>query len=130
MRKILVVDDERRIADMMQKFLSRMGFEVVEAYGGEEALGILRSGVRFDMMIVDIRMPGVNGFEVIKATFAMSIKMPIIVLTGTVDAETCIAELGGLGFSASDIVRKPADLFELLELVKSKLGAEEENGSA
>jgi len=125
MRKILVVDDERRIADMIQEFLSRNGFEITKAYGGEEALGVLRSGARFDMMVVDIRMPKVDGFEVIKTAAAMSIKTPAIVLTGTVDAAKCLVELVGMGFTDSDIVRKPADLFEILELINSKLGSEE-----
>ena len=89
-------------------------------------LNVLRSGARFDMMIVDIRMPKVDGFEVIKTAAAMSIKTPAIVLNGTVDAATCIAELGALGFTDRDIVRKPADLFEILELINSKLGSAEE----
>ncbi|MFH1396966.1 MAG: response regulator [Candidatus Omnitrophota bacterium] len=66
MPKILVVDDEQRIADILEKYLSLNGFEVIKAIGGEEAVKILNSDAKVDMMVLDMKMPKVNGMNVIQ----------------------------------------------------------------
>jgi len=66
MPKILVVDDEEGIRRVLAEFLTKMGFEIIKASAGEEAIGLLRSGVEMDLMVIDMKMPKVGGLEVLK----------------------------------------------------------------
>ena len=121
MRKILVVDDEPRIADIIEKYLSMNGFEIVKAMGGEEALEILQSDAKMDMMILDMKMPRVSGIDVMRKTKEFGRDLPILLLTGSIDAEERFNEVKDSGFSFDNILYKPVDLSVLLEKVKKKL---------
>jgi DNA-binding response OmpR family regulator len=122
MPKILVVDDEERIRRVLAEFLAKMGFEVIQAPGGEEAIAMIRSGAELDLMIVDMKMPKVAGFDVLKEKYNLNDQRPVIILTGSIDAEHYYAELRELGYSLKDdIVYKPVDLFVLLDVMKKKL---------
>jgi len=121
MHKILVVDDESRIAKVLQDFLVKMGFEVTVASGGEKAIEILDSGATPDLIILDMKMPKVTGPEVLKHMQGINCKVPTIILTGSIDAEKYLQDLKELRFSSENIVYKPLDLFTLLEMVKKKL---------
>ncbi|MFH1458703.1 MAG: response regulator [Candidatus Omnitrophota bacterium] len=122
MPKILVVDDEQRIADIIEKYLSMNGFEVIKTTGGEKALEILNSDAKIDMMVLDMKMPKVNGMAVVQKTKELGKNIPILLLTGTFDAEGHFDNLKSTGFSQDDILFKPVDLLVLLEKVKEKLG--------
>ena len=122
MHKILVVDDEVRIVEILEKFLAKNGFEVVKAVGGENALELLRSNVKIDLLIIDMKMPQVTGFDVLKEKKKLGNQAPAIILTGSVDIEKHLPGLKELGYTQNDIAHKPMDLFALLELVKEKLG--------
>lgn len=122
MHKILVIDDEQRIADILEGFLTKMGFEVIKAYGGEPGIEVLNSGKELDLVVCDMKMPKVNGLEVIKAMIKLGLKTPVIILTGSIEAEKYLYEVEALGFKEGDLAYKPVDLFALLELVKNKLG--------
>ncbi|MFH1799394.1 MAG: response regulator [Candidatus Omnitrophota bacterium] len=122
MPKILVVDDEERIADILEKYLSRNEFEVIKAIGGEEAIKILNSGAKPDLMLLDIKMPKVNGMHVIRVVKELGKEFPIVLLTGSIDAQIYLDELKKSEFSEEDILYKPVDLPVLLEKVKEKLG--------
>jgi DNA-binding response OmpR family regulator len=63
MHKILVVDDEERIADILEKYLSMSGFEVIKIIGGEKALETLHADAKIDMMIIDRKMPKIDGMD-------------------------------------------------------------------
>ncbi|MEM7816622.1 MAG: response regulator, partial [Candidatus Aenigmatarchaeota archaeon] len=121
MYKILVVDDEKRIVDIIEKFLSLQGFSVIRAVGGEEALKILDTDTKIDLMILDMKMPKVNGMEVIKKTNALGKNFPILLLTGSIDAEKYLVDLKKFGFDTTNILHKPIDLPELLKRIKEKL---------
>ncbi len=121
MYKILVVDDEPRIAKVLQDFLAKMGFEVTTAAGGEKAIEVLDSGIKLDLIILDMKMPKVTGPEVLKHMQDINCNVPAIVLTGSIDAEKYLQDLKELKFNAENIVYKPVDLFALLEMVKKKL---------
>ncbi len=121
MYKILVVDDEPRIAKVLHDFLIKMGFEVTTAAGGEKAIEILDSGIKPDLIILDMKMPKVTGPEVLKYMQGINCNAPVIILTGSIDAEKYLQDLKELNFSAKNIVYKPVDLFILLEAVKKKL---------
>jgi CheY-like chemotaxis protein len=122
MPKILVVDDEQRIADILEKYLSLNGFEIIKAIGGEAAVKILNSDAKPDMMVVDMKMPKVNGMAVIRMVKELGKEFPIVLLTGSIDAQIYLDELKKSGFSEEDVLYKPVDLPVLLEKVKEKLG--------
>lgn len=124
MPKILVVDDEEKIRRVLAEFLTKMGFEVIQASGGEEAVGLLRSGVEMDLMVIDMKMPKRDGLDVLKEKKNLNDVKPTIILTGAIDGEKQYAGLKELGFGPGDIIYKPADLFVLLDLVKKKLHRE------
>ena len=121
MNKILVVDDEERIADIMEKFLKMNGFEVLKAIGGEEAIRILSTDAQFDLMLLDMKMPKVNGLGVMQKKAELGKKFPILLLTGSIDAEKYLEVSKDKGFTAEDILYKPIDLPVLLEKIKKKL---------
>lgn len=121
MHKIIVVDDEERIADIMTKFLTMNGFDVHKAIGGEEAIRILSTVEQFDLMVLDMKMPKVNGLDVMQKKAELGKKFPVLLLTGSIDAEKYLEVLKDKSFSAEDILYKPIDLSVLLEKVKEKL---------
>jgi len=121
MYKILAVDDEPRIAEVLHEFLTKAGFDVKNVLGGREAIEIIKSDIKIDLMVLDMKMPKVTGFDVIKEMERISKKLPTIILTGSIDAEKYLGGLRVLGYTREDILHKPVDLFELLDAVKKKL---------
>jgi two-component system, OmpR family, phosphate regulon response regulator OmpR len=105
---LLVVDDDRRIRDLLSRFLLSEGYRVTTAETAAEARAKL-GGLRFDLMILDVMMPGETGFD-----FARSIRssstVPILMLTARGEAESRIA---GLEIGADDYVGKPFEPREL-----------------
>ncbi|MFL5238460.1 MAG: response regulator [Rhizomicrobium sp.] len=106
---ILVVDDDERLRALLQKYLSSNGFRVTAAAGAEEARGLMRS-MAFDLLILDVMMPGESGLDLARSIRAHS-QVPILMLTAQGDAEHRIA---GLERGADDYLPKP---FEPRELV-------------
>ena len=106
---LLVVDDDRRIRDLLLRFLQREGFRVSTAESAAEARAKL-SGLSFDLLILDVMMPGETGFEFAKAIRSASL-MPILMLTARDESESRIK---GLEIGADDYLAKP---FETRELV-------------
>jgi two-component system, OmpR family, phosphate regulon response regulator OmpR len=106
---LLVVDDDRRIRDLLLRFLQREGFRVSTAESAAEARAKL-SGLSFDLLILDVMMPGETGFELAKAIRSASL-MPILMLTARDESESRIK---GLEIGADDYLAKP---FEARELV-------------
>lgn len=116
--KILLVDDERDIVEFLQYNLEKEGFDVIQAYDGNEALDKINQ--KPDLVILDIMMPKLNGFEVYqKIRENNSYKdIPIIFLTaksGEID------EIKGLELGASDYIQKPISPKKLIARVKSNL---------
>lgn len=106
---LLVVDDDRRIRDLLLRFLQREGFRVSTAESAAEARAKL-CGLSFDLLILDVMMPGETGFELAKAIRASSL-VPILMLTARDESENRIK---GLEIGADDYLAKP---FEARELV-------------
>jgi len=117
MAKILVVDDETKIREILSEFFGKMGFEVIQAGGGQEGIERLKSDPQIDLMILDMKMPEVTGIDVLKAKSALNDQRPVILLTGTVSQDN----IEVLGFSMDDVIYKPFDLFLILGMVKKKL---------
>jgi CheY-like chemotaxis protein len=121
MYKILVIDDEQEIVKILEEFLTKTGFSVITAAGGEEGIKVLNSAQKLDLMIMDMRMPKVNGVDVLKEMKRINKNIPVIILTGSIDASRHEKDLKELGYSRDDIVSKPIDLFLLLAMAKKKL---------
>jgi two-component system alkaline phosphatase synthesis response regulator PhoP len=116
--KILLVDDEKDIVEFLQYNLQQEGFDVIAAYDGDEALNILNE--KPDLIILDIMMPKLDGFEVCKRIRAKSgyESIPVIFLTAK-SAE--VDEIKGLELGASDYIQKPISPKKLIARVKSNL---------
>ena len=114
--RILVVDDDKEIADLVAFYLESETFEVVTCYSAETALQNV-SQREFDLAILDIMLPGVNGFEICKM-IRESHNYPVIMLTAK-DEE--IDKIRGLMLGADDYMTKPFRPLELVARVKAQL---------
>ena len=119
--KILVVDDEREILKILEEFLIRQGFEVITASDGEKAMGVICSNFKVDVMILDLKMPKLNGFEVLEELSRIKYKIPVIILKGSVGEGEDSQRLLELGYSDNDFLDKPIDLYLLLDKIKTRL---------
>lgn len=115
-KKILVVDDEKRIVDIVKAYLEREGFAVLTAYDGKEALEVARTR-NPDLIILDLMLPEIDGFDVCR-TLRKDMETPIIMLTAREDTTDKII---GLEIGADDYVTKPFDAKELMSRVKAVL---------
>lgn len=106
---LLIVDDDRRIRDLLSRFLTEHGYRVTTAESAADARARL-GGLTFDLLILDVMMPGENGFELARAVRADS-GVPILMLTARSDAEDRIQ---GLEIGADDYLAKPFEPRELL----------------
>ncbi|MCR5211878.1 MAG: response regulator transcription factor [Lachnospiraceae bacterium] len=102
-RKILVVDDESRIRKLIKDYLRRSGYEVLEASDGEEALSVFYKTKDISLIILDVMMPRISGWEVLKEIRESS-KVPIIMLTAKGEEED---ELNGYSLGADEYISKP-----------------------
>ena len=114
--RILVVDDESQIRRVMRAILIPEGFDVDSTKSGDEALDHLRSG-KYDLVLLDIDMPGMTGIETCRAIRALS-DMPIIMLTAR-SAEK--DKIEALDAGADDYITKPFSTPELLARVGAAL---------
>lgn len=114
--KILVVDDEKSIADIIKFNLEKEGYEVDTAYDGEE--GILKVNKwKPDLVVLDVMMPKKDGFEVLK-DIRMNFNIPVLMLTAK---EEEFDKVLGLELGADDYITKPFSMRELVARVKSNL---------
>ena len=117
MKRILIVEDEAAIREFEAINLNRVGYETVEAGSGEEALEIFESDQKsFDIALVDVMMPGMDGFELVKRLRAKSNSLGIIMLTAKSQE---MDKISGLMLGADDYVTKPFSPTELLARVDS-----------
>ena len=112
-RKILVVDDEDALRTVLSAELNSEGYDVATAADGTEALAELQKST-FDLVLLDIKMPNMNGFEVLKVIKEKYTDTKVIMLTGFADLKNAI-ESKKLG--AEDFVSKPYDLVDLLTTI-------------
>jgi two-component system, OmpR family, phosphate regulon response regulator OmpR len=106
---LLIVDDDRRIRDLLSRFLSGEGYRVTTADTAADARSKLRS-LSFDLLILDVMMPGESGFDFAKAMRADANNVPILMLTARDAAESRIK---GLEMGADDYLSKPFEPREL-----------------
>jgi DNA-binding response OmpR family regulator len=116
MKKILVVDDEKKIVEIIKAYLEKDGYQVVSAYDGKTALELARRQPP-DLIILDLMLPEVSGLDVCRSLRKES-EIPIVMLTARDEVTDKIV---GLEMGADDYVTKPFDPKELLARVKAVL---------
>jgi DNA-binding response OmpR family regulator len=115
--KLLVVDDEKAMANAIRDNLEFEGYGADCAYGGQQALDAL-AGHKYALIILDVMMPDLDGFQVLEKLRATNDQTPVIFLTArTTEAD----KLRGLGLGADDYVVKPFSILELIARVKAVL---------
>jgi DNA-binding NtrC family response regulator len=104
--RVLIVDDEKSMCDMLDAYLRPRGFEPVSRSSAEEAFSTLLQG-DFDVVLADLNMPGMNGIELCERIAANKEDVPVIVMTGFGSLDTAVAAIRA---GAYDFVTKPVDL--------------------
>lgn len=101
--QILVADDESRMRKLVRDFLSRKGYKIIEAADGQEALDLFYKNKDIALIILDVMMPGVNGYDVCRE-IRQSSKVPVIILTAKGEEDD---ELTGFDCGADEYIAKP-----------------------
>ena len=115
--KILVIEDEKLLADSIQALLTKKGFDVETVYDGERGAEYAELGI-YDLLILDVMMPKMNGYEVARKIRAERCGTPILMLTAKSDVEDRIM---GLNAGADYYLTKPFDSRELLACINALL---------
>jgi DNA-binding response OmpR family regulator len=115
--RILVVEDERPIAEFVQRGLEADGYSVTCAYDGEEGLALARTG-DYALVILDVLLPKQSGLEVIKGIRENDESLPVIMLTALAETDDVVA---GLDLGANDYLTKPFAFAELLARIRAHL---------
>ncbi|MGI6370529.1 MAG: response regulator transcription factor [Ignavibacteria bacterium] len=115
--KLLVIEDDKRIAKYLKRGLEKEGFEVTECYDGAEGLKLATKG-RYDLIIVDVLLPNMDGFTVITKIREAEIHIPIITLTSQSSLQDKVT---GLSVGADDYVTKPFTFQELIARINALL---------
>jgi two-component system response regulator CpxR len=115
-KKILVIDDDREMADLLRQSLAQEGFELSSVQSGEEGIEQARN-TGLDLILLDVNLPGMNGFEVLRRLRRES-DVPIIMLTARGED---VDRIVGLEIGADDYVPKPFNVRELLARINAIL---------
>jgi len=117
-KKILIVDDEYTFCKALKAFLEKNGFDTIFTTNGEQALDMIEEE-KPDLMTLDIRMPGIDGIEVLERAKAIVPSLPVIVVSA-IDMPKMVESLKTQG--AREVFYKPVNLQELLKAVKEIAG--------
>ncbi len=117
MAKVLVIDDEQGIRDLLDTLLRRKGYDVIVAESGQKGLECFRRE-RPDVLVLDLKMPGMDGLTVLRQIRSLDPRMPVIILTGagTAEAEQQVRALG-----VTEYVEKEFSLHRLGDALKRLL---------
>lgn len=116
MQRILLVEDDHSISEMVNHYLTKEGFDIVHAFDGEEGIRRFQEQA-YDLILLDIMLPELNGMDVLKIIREKS-KIPVLMISakdGDVDKAL------GLGFGADDYIAKPFSMIELTARVKAAI---------
>jgi len=123
-RKVLVVDDEKPISDIIRFNLTKEGYQIITAFDGEEALQQMKAE-QPDLVLLDVMLPRLDGFQVLKKIREGS-QVPVIMLTAK---EEEVDKVLGLELGADDYITKPFGMRELIARVKANLRRMEPAGA-
>ncbi len=116
--RVVMVDDDDGSRAAMATGLRRVGYDVVECDSGEAAVRLLESGEAADALITDVRMPGIDGYEVVRRARALKEELAILMVTAFGDVDGAVRALQG---GADDYLTKPLNLLELRKRVELQL---------
>lgn len=116
MSRILLVDDDTELTDMLSQYLANEGFTVDSAHDGETALAKARSG-RYDLLVLDVMLPGKNGFDVLRELRQQSL-LPVLMLTAR---DEDVDSVVGLELGADDYLPKPCNPRVLVARIRAIL---------
>lgn len=116
MMNILIVDDEKEIVDLIDLYLRNSDYKILKAYNGEDGLKILETQ-KVDLLIVDLMMPGIDGYELIRKVREKN-TIPIIIISAKYENYDKVL---GLDMGADDYVTKPFEPLELIARVNAQL---------
>ena len=114
MNRILIAEDEARLAAFLEKGLRGSGFATTVVADGDSALAMARTGA-FDLLVLDLGLPGRDGMEVLRALRAEDRRLPVVILSARRDV------VDGFGQGADDYVTKPFRFDELLARIRARL---------
>jgi len=121
---IMLVDDEVSFVEILAKRLSKRNIEIITAFSGEESLENLKTHQNIDVVVLDVKMPGMDGLETlnkIKEEFPL---IEVIMLTGHATIESGIK---GMKLGAYDFLMKPCDIAELVSKVEDAANKKQEH---
>jgi two-component system, OmpR family, copper resistance phosphate regulon response regulator CusR len=124
MSRILIAEDEPRLSSFLEKGLGAAGYATTVCEDGFQAAAMARDG-EFDLLILDIGLPGQDGFAVLRAMRARNEKLPVLILTARDEVSDTVT---GLDHGADDYVTKPFAFEELLARVRTRLRAASDGG--
>jgi len=123
---VMLVDDEAPFVETMTKRLAKRDLDVMSAFSGQEALETLEEHSKVDVVILDVKMPGMDGIETLKKMKAAYPLIEVVMLTAHATVESAIE---GMRVGAFDYLMKPCDMQQLMEKVdeatRKKRGHEE-----
>jgi DNA-binding response OmpR family regulator len=120
MTRVIIIDDEKMISKMLGGYLEDNGFEAETAASGAEGLGLIKGG-NYDVAIVDVRLPDMDGSELVVRASVICPGLAFIMHTGSVDYQPG-EELAALGVDGDSIIRKPVrDMREILRMIERKV---------
>jgi DNA-binding NtrC family response regulator len=111
--RVLLIEDDAGIIETMQRVLAAEGYEVTVKRRGDEGLAAATAG-RFNVVVTDLRLPGLNGLELVRRLHAAEARLPIILVTAFGTTDTAIE---AMKYGAYDYLLKPFDIAQLLELI-------------
>ncbi|AQX56233.1 response regulator transcription factor [Priestia flexa] len=112
--KILIIEDEKKIARLIQLELEYEGYETATAHTGTEGLSLFQSQ-QFDLLILDVMLPGLSGLEVLRRIRSTNQLTPVILLTAR---DSLPDKISGLDLGANDYMTKPFEIEELLARIR------------
>ncbi len=113
--KILIAEDEKKLAGFMADGLQQAGYLVRQCHSGTEATA-QAAGERFDLLLLDLMLPGMNGFDVLKNLRALRITTPVIIVSALGSTKEVVE---GLDLGAVDFIKKPFEWDELLARIRT-----------
>lgn len=113
--RILVVEDEKKVAAFIESGLSEQGWEVVACHDGTEGLALAKEGT-YDALVLDIMLPGLNGLLIVRELREAKNSVPVIILTARGDVDDRVQ---GLDHGADDYLAKPFSMIELIARLKA-----------
>jgi len=117
MKRVLIIEDDETVREVLRTFLGQKGFEVTLAQNGELGLDLVRAE-KFDLVFTDLVMPGISGMEVLKEIVASKIAVPVVVMTAFGTVQTAVE---AMRIGAFDYITKPFNLDELMIVLDKAL---------